>query len=213
VLIADPEWTTQRPGRSALLQSLATAILAEGEPAKVGILRTLAVTESPQTAWRSGSILTGIKKGVPLGPTPAAADARALTATEELLVADGQKLYQQLCAGCHGLDGRGVKPMAPPLLQSDWVLGSEGRMIRIALQGMTGPVTVTGTAYQPPNILPEMPGLAVLDDAQIASVLSYIRRAWYHGATPVSPEQVAAVRDETQEKRVPWTESQLRAVE
>lgn len=213
VLLADPEWSTQRPGRSALVQSLATAIVAEGESAKVDVLRTLAVGELPENAWRPKSILAGIEKGTAVGPTPLAVDARALTTTEVVLVAEGQKLYQQLCAGCHGLDGRGIKPMAPPLLQSDWVLGSEGRLIRIALQGMTGPVTVNGTGYQPPDILPEMPGLAVLDDAQIASVLSYIRRAWNHGATPVSPEQVAAVRDETREKQVPWTESQLRAVE
>jgi mono/diheme cytochrome c family protein len=99
--------------------------------------------------------------------------------------------------------------MAPPLVNSEWVLGSESRMIRIALHGIAGPIRVNGTTYQPPNILPEMPPLAAVDDAQLAAVLSYVRRAWGHEAEPVSPAQVAAVRASTADRKSAWTEDQL----
>jgi mono/diheme cytochrome c family protein len=135
--------------------------------------------------------------------------ARSLTAAEEASIADGKNLYQQLCAGCHGLVGQGTVPMAPPLVNSDWVLGSEERLIRIVLQGAAGPIHVNGTAYRPPNILPEMPGLAMLEDTQIASVLSYIRRAWDHAAEPISAAQISNVREKTKTQKTPWTEAQL----
>jgi mono/diheme cytochrome c family protein len=134
---------------------------------------------------------------------------RALTAAEEASMVDGKNLYQQLCAGCHGLVGQGTVPMAPPLANSDWVLGSEEQLIRIVLQGVAGPINVNGTAYRPPNILPEMPGLAMLEDAQIASVLSYVRRAWDHAAEPISTTQVSNVREKTKTQKTPWTEEQL----
>ena len=135
--------------------------------------------------------------------------ARALTTTEATAVNEGKNLFQQLCAGCHGLAGQGIAPMGPPLANSEWALGAESRLIRIVLHGMTGPVTVGGTRFQPPNILPEMPALGALEDAQLAAVLSYIRRAWGHEATPVSPAQIATVRKETAEQKTPWTEARL----
>ena len=99
--------------------------------------------------------------------------------------------------------------MAPPLVNSEWVLGSDSRLIRIALHGVGGPIKVNGTAYQPPDILPEMPALAVLEDAQIASILSYVRREWGHEAAPVSPARVAAIRNETSNRELPWNEEEL----
>ena len=135
--------------------------------------------------------------------------ARALTAEETTLIATGQTLYQQLCFACHGMTGQGTIPLGPPLVNSDWVTGSENRLIRIILQGVTGPIQVNGVTYQPPTILPEMPPLASLTDTQIAAVVSYVRRAWGHEATPVSATQVAAVRNETRDQKAMWTVNQL----
>jgi mono/diheme cytochrome c family protein len=135
--------------------------------------------------------------------------ARSLTLAEEASIAEGKNLYQQLCAGCHGLLGQGMVPMAPPLANSEWVLGSEERLVRIVLHGVAGPIHVNGSIHRPPNILPEMPGLGMLDDAQIASVLSYVRRAWDHDAEVISAAQIAIVREQTKTRKTPWTEEQL----
>lgn len=206
-LVADPQWTTSQPGRPALLQSLARAIVRENVPEKVEALRTLATND--RTAWRSQSLLAAIGPGTGAAARPAAV-ARALTPAETALVTSGATVYQTICIACHGNNGQGTVPLGPPLASSEWVTGSESRLIRIVLQGVSGPISVNGTTYQPPNIQPEMPGLAAgLNDEQIAGVLSYIRRSWGHTAEPVTPAQVAAVRSETRDLSRPWAPAAL----
>jgi mono/diheme cytochrome c family protein len=50
-----------------------------------------------------------------------------------------------------------------------------------------------------------------MEDADIAAVATYVRRAWGHGADPVLPETVRAVREKTAERRTPWTIEDLDA--
>jgi mono/diheme cytochrome c family protein len=134
---------------------------------------------------------------------------RSLTADELQLVSDGKAVFQKVCAGCHGLNGEGIRPLAAPLVDSDWVLGSEERLIRVLLHGLTGPVEVDGITYQPPIVLPEMPAVGNLDDFQISAVLSYIRREWGHDAEPISADQVAKIRNENSGRTRPWTAEEL----
>jgi hypothetical protein len=53
-----------------------------------------------------------------------------------------------------------------------------------------------------------MPALGILDDDQIASVLTYIRREWGHAFAPVEPASVT-VRDETASREDAWTMPEL----
>jgi mono/diheme cytochrome c family protein len=134
---------------------------------------------------------------------------RPLTNAERRLVDEGRTVFQKICAGCHGANGEGVRPLGAPLVDSDWVLGSEDRLVRVLLHGLTGAVEVDGVTYQPPIVLPEMPSVAALDDAQIAAVLSYIRREWGHAEEPVSADRVAKIRLETKDRAGPWTAKEL----
>jgi len=143
----------------------------------------------------------------------AARPPRSLTSTEETQIARGKILYSQICAGCHGARGEGLRPVAPPLSNSQWVTNSANRLIRITLQGVQGVFHVDGIAYQAPAVLPEMPPLAALGDAQLASVLSYIRQEWGHDATPISEEQIATIRKATSLRSTPWTEAELLKIE
>ena len=207
-LLADPQWATSQAGRPAMLQALAGAIVRERVPEKVAALQALAAAQ-PADSWRARALVAGIGPGAAAaGPT--AAVARILTPAETARVTAGAAVYQQICVGCHGANGEGVVPSAPPLVNSEWVTGPESRLIRIALQGVSGPISVNGTVRQPPAILPEMPGLAAgLNDDQIASVLTYIRQSWGHNATPLTPAQVATVRGETATLTRPWTPASL----
>lgn len=207
-LIADPQWATSQPGRPAMLQALAGAIMRERAPEKVAVLQALA-TSQPADSWRARALVAGIGPGLPAaGAAPAV--ARVLTQAEAARVATGATVYQTICAACHGQNGQGVVPSAPPLASSEWVTGPENRLIRLILQGVAGPITVNGTTYQPPTILPEMPGLAAgLNDDQIAAVLSYIRNSWGHNATPLTPAQIATVRGETSAFTRPWAPAAL----
>jgi mono/diheme cytochrome c family protein len=117
--------------------------------------------------------------------------------------------FQVTCAVCHGMSGEGMVPLAPPLVNSGWVLGPEQRLARIVLHGLEGPVHVNGMKYEPPLTLKDMPALETMDDQTLAAVLTYIRREWNHQGTPILPGTIAKVRHDTAQRQTPWTESEL----
>ncbi|HWE04929.1 MAG TPA: c-type cytochrome [Tepidisphaeraceae bacterium] len=119
----------------------------------------------------------------------------------------GKSLFGAVCAQCHQPDGRGFEGKAPSLRDSPIALGPEARLIRIVLNGAKGEWHVAGWS---PNL--EMPTLAVLDDAQIADTLTYLRHEWDHDAAPVKPVTVAKVRGEVGARQAAWTEPELLAV-
>ena len=145
-------------------------------------------------------------------PTPlSSGKVRPLTAGEEALVARGRQVYLTSCVACHGSDGEGMKLLAPPLAGSDWVQGSEERLVRVLLHGLAGPIVVNGKRYAAPEIQPLMPPLANLDNESIAAVLTYIRREWGNAADPITKNEVSQMRIRAQGRTTPWTETELRA--
>src|SRR5205807_2369674 len=71
----------------------------------------------------------------------------------------GIALFNSVCQTCHGPDGNGIRSLAPPLNRSEWVTGDKNKLIPIVLFGLTGPVKINGTTYQPPEITGDMPGI------------------------------------------------------
>ncbi len=129
----------------------------------------------------------------------------ALTPQQQARFDLGKQLYLLTCGSCHQLHGRGQDGLAPSLLNSDWVLGSAERMTRIVLHGLQGPIVVKDKEW---NLF--MPGLAeVMDDEQLASVMTYVRREWGHMASPVEPDLVAAVRAKYADRVDMWTVEEL----
>jgi mono/diheme cytochrome c family protein/glucose/arabinose dehydrogenase len=121
------------------------------------------------------------------------------TPEQEELAAAG-KLGYLVCAACHQADGRGLDGRAPPLVGSGYVLGPKELLIRLALFGKEG---TAGYAAMPP---------IGMGDAQVAGILSYIRRAWGNHASPVTPEEVGTVRKEEATRIEAWTNEELDAV-
>jgi mono/diheme cytochrome c family protein len=117
----------------------------------------------------------------------------------------GRELFSQICAACHQPSGLGLDGVAPPLVDSEWVLGPAPRVARIVLHGLHGPVKVGKK-----TIDLEMPGLKAMDDEQLASILTYVRREWGHEGNPIDPPMVARVRAETEGRGdEQWTEEEL----
>ena len=120
----------------------------------------------------------------------------------------GHQIFQQLCAACHGRDGKGIatggnKQMpAPPLIGSARITGDSETLIKILLHGLTGPVD--GETY--PDVMPPM---GHNDDEYIASVISYIRSDFGESPTVVRPRHVAQVRQETEGRKAYWTLPEL----
>ena len=116
----------------------------------------------------------------------------------------GKRVYDTTCIACHQANGLGVPGQYPPLAGSEWVTGSEERIIRIVLHGLNGPITVEGKEYN--NV---MAPLGSLKDDQIANVISYVRASWGNAAPEVSPETVAKVRAENAGRNTFWTAAEL----
>jgi mono/diheme cytochrome c family protein/glucose/arabinose dehydrogenase len=137
-------------------------------------------------------------------PGYVAAEVKPLTEKEKEQFETGKTLYISICGACHQPHGLGLEGLAPPLADSDWILGSEQRLIRIVLQGLRGPLNVKGKQWEL-----EMPPLNILDDSQVSALLTYIRREWGHTASPVAEEAVAKVRQATAQRQEAWTEADL----
>jgi glucose/arabinose dehydrogenase/mono/diheme cytochrome c family protein len=127
-----------------------------------------------------------------------------LTAEQQALFEKGKTIYATICGACHQPSGAGMPGLAPPLLDSNWVLGAPDRIIRIVTQGLTGPIDVSGTKWQL-----EMPGLPIFSDEDVAGILTYIRREWEHNASPVTPGFVTNVRAAIKSRTKPWTAEEL----
>lgn len=133
-------------------------------------------------------------------PGTGEAAARPLTAEEEKRFAAGEAQFAALCAACHQPNGQGLPGLAPSLVHSKWVLGDAEILARIVLNGKAR------------ENMAMPPWKGALDDAAIAGVLTFMRRAWGHAADPVSPEVVARARTATARREEPFSEAELEAL-
>ena len=137
------------------------------------------------------------------GPAVAAAPANPVEV--------GKKLFNNMaCNACHQANGIGVPGAIPPLVESEWVSGSEERLIRIVLHGLQGPIKVKGTDYM--SAMPAFGRVAGSGynwtDDKVAAVLTYIRQEWGNKSGPVSTEKVAEIRTKEADHK-PWTAAEL----
>jgi mono/diheme cytochrome c family protein/sugar lactone lactonase YvrE len=114
------------------------------------------------------------------------------------------------CATCHQPNGMGLDPAWPPLAGSPWVTGSEERLTKIALHGLTGKIEVKGKIYDPEKGVPPMTAFeALLNDKEMAAVLTYVRNSWGNKAAPVLPETVKKVRAANKDRSIFWKPEEL----
>lgn len=126
----------------------------------------------------------------------------------------GAKVYQREshCATCHLTHGKGNANVYPSLVGSPWVTGSEDRLIKMALHGMWGKITVNGKTYDPSRGVPPMTAFrSLLKDDELAAVLTFVRNTWGNKAEAVSPESVKRVRKETISRTTFWKPEDLLA--
>ena len=126
----------------------------------------------------------------------------------------GAKIYQREahCSTCHLPHGKGSPNVYPPLVDSPWVTGSEDRLIKMALHGVWGKMTVKGKTYDPLRGVPPMTAFRnLLKDDELAAVLTFVRNTWGIKASVVDAATVARVRKETSERSTFWKPDELLA--
>ena len=89
--------------------------------------------------------------------------------TDELML-EGEQVYTRFCASCHQVNGQGIPPAFPSLVDTAVTTGPRDDHIRLILDG------VAGSAMQAFG--------KQLDARQVAAVVQYERHAW--GNNPIS---------------------------
>jgi nitrite reductase (NO-forming) len=112
--------------------------------------------------------------------------------SKEMQIEKGKQVYMGLCFACHQPDGKGLPGAFPPLAGSDFLQADRERAVRIVLKGLTGPVIVNGQTIN--SAMP--PQEAVLTDAQIANVLTFVINSWGNKGDAFTTEQIKAIRSE-----------------
>ena len=135
-----------------------------------------------------------------------------LTPEQEKRLQQGSEVFGALCFSCHGTDGMGQPmagaapgvTMAPPLAGSPRVQAHRDYVIKVLLQGLTGPVD--GRSY--PEVMVPMGGSS---DEWVAGIASYVRTSFGNSGGLVTPADVARVRAETAARKALWTVPELEA--
>ena len=105
-------------------------------------------------------------------------------------MAAGGAIYRDQCSACHGIDGKGSDRLFPSLAESSMARADDpSSVIRIMLRGARS----VATDKEP--TAPGMPSYgALLTDAQVAHVLTYIRNSWGNSAPAIAPGDVGKAR-------------------
>jgi len=125
----------------------------------------------------------------------------------------GFLLYNTYCGTCHGMDGKGIENLAPPLYQSEYVDGPAERLVLIMLNGLQGPITIHGEIYEGAAVMPGIKHNPDLTDEKIKDILAYIKNGftskpvWFRLDTKV----ITDLRAKTADRKEMFTEQELMA--
>lgn len=150
----------------------------------------------------------GDRESAAAGRDTARADAAPATQNQPPAAAtpvSGPQVYGRTCITCHQANGRGTPGVFPPLAGSPFATGGKARLIRLVLNGMTGPLTVEGTRYN--GVMPPWKGQ--LTDAEVAAVLTYVRSSFGNTADAVTEAEVGEQRAATASRSTPFTAAEL----
>ena len=158
----------------------------------------------------AGSSYAGLELGtgyydVGMGGPAVSHEDVALAAAPTDPMSLGKTLYNGNCANCHQASGAGQPGAYPPMVGSEWVLGSKPMLAAILLDGVQGPLMVHGSAYGT-NV---MPAWANLSDEKLADIMTYIRKSWGNTGDDIKPEDVSGVRSKDQSRSTPWGQPDL----
>ncbi|MDO9360219.1 MAG: cytochrome c [Polaromonas sp.] len=118
------------------------------------------------------------------------ASARARPAADRTGAALGAQLYDQHCAQCHGDKGQGVANAYPALGGNRAVtMTNTANLVQIVLNGGYAPATQGNPR---PYGMP--PFVLVLNDQDIATVLTHVRQSWGNQADAVTRFDVNRIR-------------------
>ncbi|HEA30057.1 MAG TPA: c-type cytochrome [Leeuwenhoekiella sp.] len=121
----------------------------------------------------------------------------------------GAQIFRQICAACHGLDGKGIEGIAPPFYKSEYLSGPAERVGLIVLHGLKGPLYINGKLYDLDQAMPGMAGNESLSNEDISDVISYVTNAFSRNSKYLAPEKIKKLRERKPEDGREFTEQEL----
>jgi mono/diheme cytochrome c family protein len=130
------------------------------------------------------------------------------TAGQEQYLA-GQQIFlrEGYCVTCHQANGKGLDPAFPSLAGSPWVTADSERLIKLTLYGLTGPLEVNGKKYD--GQVPMTPFGGMLNDNDVAAVLTFVRNSFGNDAAPIKAADVQKVRAKNPGRMMLYTTEEL----
>ena len=107
----------------------------------------------------------------------------------------GYKIYRNICATCHGVDGDGIDGLAPPLKNSEYVKGSTERLALVILHGLSGPIHVNGNLYDMNVVMPGLANNSDFTDKDLQDIISYLNNAFSYKSENVSVKKIKSLRE------------------
>jgi mono/diheme cytochrome c family protein len=111
------------------------------------------------------------------------------TKDTERMLEQGGRLYEKHCVECHGADGAGKPPAYPRLAGNNGIVASAVNPIRMVLNGGFPPSTAGNP--RPYGMPPYGP---MMNDDEVAAVVTYIRASWGNQGVAVRPGEVSRYR-------------------
>lgn len=127
--------------------------------------------------------------------------AANLKGPDARLFVKGREVYSRegFCGTCHQPDGKGLPASGfPPLNNTNWAEGNKDRLIKLVLKGLHGPIEVQQKTY--PGQVPMTAFEGMLNDEEVAAVITYVRNSFGNNSSPVSAGDVKKIRDATKSK-------------
>ena len=116
------------------------------------------------------------------------APAPVLAKTTQDRIKFGERVFTNNCLACHQATGTGIKGAFPPLAKSDYLNADKKRAIQTVVHGREGAIIVNGESYN--SVMPAQ----ILNDEDVANVLTYVYSAWGNSKKLVTPAEVKAIR-------------------
>ena len=185
------DWDAQH-----IVELLKTGVVARGEAmfSVAGPMASVVLGSTQHLSDADLHAMAAYLQALPRTVSPVAPSA--LTAPEAVNQ-QAASLYTQHCAQCHGEQGEGRRttdgkqPVYPALAGNRAVtLPSAANLVHVVLEGGFAPATA---GHPRPFGMP--PFATVLSDADVALLLTHLRRSWGHRSEAVSALNVSRVRN------------------
>ena len=165
-------------------------LLKTGVSARASALGPMAEVVFRSTQYANDADLRAMAAYLKSLPQASVPRRRAPLPPEPEVMKRGETLYRERCEGCHGARGEGARDAYPALAGNrSVVMEPPANVIRAVLSGGFQPAT---TGNPRPWGMP--PFGHVLDDGEVATIVTFIRNRWGNRASTVSSFDVQRMR-------------------